>query len=309
MEVPMGARRGPSAVEARAVEARHASSATMVRLMSALERAAAYLVLAIGGVISVFPFYWMLISSVKQNWEILQFPPTFFPRSFTIEHYQVILATTGLVRGFVNSVIVTTSRVTLICLISTMVGYALAKLRFPGRNALFLFALAIMMVPGQVFLIPLFLLMDKYGLIDTYAALIIPGAINSFSVFLMRQAFLTMPFDYIDAARMDGAGHFRILFRIGVPMMMPMLLTVALINSFWSWNDFLWPYLVINHDYMATLPVALARYSRLVVGGGNTISWGEVMAGTTIAGAPMIIIYLILQRQFVEALTMTGLKG
>jgi multiple sugar transport system permease protein len=290
------------------VQARRAHALTAARAARVLEQSLAYLVLIAGCVISIFPFYWMIMSSFKQSWEILQFPPTFFPHSVTLQHYRVILSTTGLVRGFVNSVIVTGCRVQLICIISLMVGYALAKLRFPGREALFLLVLAIMMVPGQVYLIPLFLLMDKYGLIDTYAALIVPGAINSFSVFLMRQAFLTMPDDYIDAAHKDGAGHFRILFRIGLPMVMPMLLTVALINAFWSWNDFLWPYLVVNHDHMATLPVALGRYSRIAVGTGS-ISWGEVMAGTTMAGAPMIIIYLILQRRFVESLTMTGLKG
>jgi len=282
---------------------------TRQRAARAFGRTMTYLMLVAGGIVSVFPFYWMVSSSFKQNWEILQFPPSFFPHEFTLEHYQVILATTRLPRAFLNSVIVTTCRVYLVVLIATMVGYALAKLRFPGREALFLFTLAIMMVPGQLFLIPLFLLMDQYGLIDTYAALIVPGAVNSFSIFLMRQAFLTMPDDYIDAALIDGAGHFRILFQIGLPMMMPMVLTVALINAFWSWNDFLWPFVVIVHDYMATLPVALARYSRLVVGGGQTLRWGDVMAATTMTGAPMIAIYLILQRRFVEALTMTGLKG
>ncbi len=280
-----------------------------VRAAHVLGQVITYLVLIVGGAISIFPYYWMVSSSFKENWEIIRFPPTFYPHSVTLDHYIVILNTTGLVRGFLNSVIVTSSRVVLIVIISTMVGYALAKLRFPGREALFLFSLAIMMVPFQLFLIPLFLLMDKYNLIDTYAALIVPGAVNSFSLFLMRQAFLTMPDDYIDAALIDGAGHFRILFRIGVPMVTPMLLTVALVNAFWSWNEFLWPYLVILHDYMATLPVALARYSRIVVGSGQTIRWGDVMAGTTIAGAPMIFIFLILQRRFVEALTMTGLKG
>jgi len=221
----------------------------------------------------------------------------------------VILSTTGMMRGLLNSVIVTSSQVVLIVITSTLTGYAFAKLRFPGRNALFVFTLAIMMVPGQLFLIPLFLLMDTYGLIDTYAVLILPGAVNSFGIFLMRQAFLTVPDDYIDAGRIDGAGHFRILFRIVVPMVMPMILTVALVNAFWSWNSFLWPFLVILRDQMATLPVALARYSRLVVGGGSTIRWGDVMAATTMTGAPMIVVFLIFQRRFVEALTMTGLKG
>ena len=288
---------------------RRVPSAASRRAASVLGRALTYLVLVVGGVVSVFPFYWMVSSSFKQNWEILQFPPSFFPHEFTLEHYQVILSTTGMMRGLLNSVIVTACRVQLVVVISTMVGYALAKLRFPGRGALFLFTLAIMMVPFQIFLIPLFLLMDQYGLIDTYAVLIIPGAVNSFSIFLMRQAFLTVPDDYIDAALIDGAGHFRILFRIMVPMVLPMVLTVALVNAFWSWNDFLWPFIVILRDQMATLPVALARYSRLVVGGGQTIKWGDVMAATTMTGAPIIIIFLILQRRFVEALTMTGLKG
>jgi multiple sugar transport system permease protein len=279
------------------------------RLLRALGLGLTYLTLIAGGVLSAFPFYWMVSSSLKQNWEILQFPPTLVPVGLTFEHYGRVLATTGLPRAFVNSVIVTSCQVILVVIISTMVGYALAKLRFPGRQVLFLVVLAMVMVPFQLFMIPLFLLMDKYNLIDTYAALILPGAVNSFSLFLMRQAFLTMPDDYIDAALIDGAGHFRILFQIGVPMVMPMLLTVALVNAFWSWNAFLWPYLVIAQESMATLPVALGRYSRMIVGGGRTIRWGDVMAAATLTGAPMIFIFLILQRRFVEALTMTGLKG
>lgn len=274
-----------------------------------LQRILIYLILTIGAIVAAFPFYWMISSSLKESFEILQHPPTLWPHNWTAAHYAMILATLGLERAFLNSVVVATGRVFLVVGIAVMTGYTLAKLRFPGRRMLFAIVLGLMMVPPQLSLIPLFLLTEKYGLIDTYAALIIPGAVNSFSIFLMRQAFLSVPNDYIDAAIVDGAGHIRILFQITLPMVMPMVLTLALVNAFWSWNDFLWPFIVIVREEMSTLPVALARFSRMIMGVGGTTRAGPVMAAATLTALPIMVIFLIFQRRFVEALTMTGLKG
>jgi len=279
------------------------------RVAFAVERTALYLLLAFGAILAIFPFYWMISSSLKQSYEILKQPPTFYPHTWTIKHYTDVLASVGIVRAFSNSLIVATSRVLLCLIIATMTGYSLAKLRFPGRNALFIIVLGLMMVPSQLTLIPLFLLTEQYGLIDTYLALILPGAVNSFSIFLMRQAFMGVPQDYIDAGIMDGAGHGLILRKIAFPMVVPMALTLALVNAFWSWNDFLWPFIVIVHDEMSTLPVALARWSRMLMGAGSTTRAGPVMAAATLTALPIMIVFLLFQRQFVEALTMTGLKG
>ncbi len=279
------------------------------RVMSIVERTVVYLLLAFGAFLAIFPFYWMVSSSLKESYEILQLPPTFWPHTFTVSHYVQVLASVGIARAFLNSVIVAAGRVVLCLVIATMTGYALAKLEFPGRRVLFMIVLALMMVPGFLWLIPLFLLVDKYGMIDTYWGLILPGCVNSFSIFLMRQAFLSVPKDYIDAAIVDGAGHFLILRKIAFPMVTPMALTLVLVNAFWSWNDFLWPFIVIVHDEMSTLPVALARWSRMLMGVGGTTRAGQVMAAATLTALPIMIIFLILQRRFVESLTMAGLKG
>lgn len=279
------------------------------RVAFAVERTALYLVLAIGAFLAIFPFYWMISSSLKESFEIMQQPPTFWPHSWTINHYVDVLHSVGIVRAFVNSAIVATGRVVLGLVVATMTGYALAKLEFPGRHLLFMIVLGLMMVPVYLWLIPLFLLTEKYGLIDTYWALIIPGSVNSFSIFLMRQAFLSVPKDYIDAGIVDGAGHILILRKIAFPMVTPMALTLVLVNAFWSWNDFLWPFIVIVRDEMSTLPVALARWSRMLMGVGSTTRAGPVMAAATLTALPIMITFLIFQRRFIEALTMAGLKG
>lgn len=278
-------------------------------VLPTVEKIAVYLLLAFGAFLAIFPFYWMVSSSLKESFEILQQPPTFWPHTFTISHYAEVLASVGILRAFLNSLIVATGRVVLGLIVATMTGYALAKLEFPGRRVLFGVVLALMMVPGFLWLIPLFLLVEKYGMIDTYWGLIIPGCVNSFSIFLMRQAFLSVPKDYIDAAIVDGAGQFLILRKIAFPMVTAMALTLVLVNAFWSWNDLLWPFIVIVHDEMSTLPVALARWSRMLMGVGGTTRAGEVMAAATLTALPIMIIFLIFQRRFVESLTMAGLKG
>ncbi len=279
------------------------------RLQFVIQRALLYLVLTIGAVAAIFPLYWMISSSLKESFEILQHPPTLWPHNWTTAHYEMVLRTVGLERAFLNSLIVSTCRVYLVSIIAAMTGYSLAKLRFPGRNVLFMIVLGLMMVPMHLYLIPLFLLIEQYRLIDTYLGLIMPGAVNSFSIFLMRQAFLSVPNDYIDAAIVDGAGHIHILFKIAFPMVTPMALTLALVNAFWTWNDFLWPFIVIVREEMSTLPVALARFSRIIIGVGGTTRAGPVMAAATLTALPIVVIFLIFQRHFVEALTMAGLKG
>lgn len=269
-----------------------------------LGRLATYTLLIIGAVISLFPFYWMIVSSFKPGWEILSFPPTMFPREFTFEHYRYVAQVIPVLRVIANSAIVSSGTVALNVLIASLVAYALTKLRFPGRELLFLVTLALMMLPFQLLLVPLFLLVHQYGLHDTYWAMILPGAVNSFSIFLLRQAFLSVPNDYIEAARIDGASHLLILFRIVMPMVVPMILTVAVINFYWTWNDFLWPHIVISREEMATLQVALARFQ-----GFQSQRWGPIMAASVITSMPILVMYLFVQRKFIESLSMSGMKG
>lgn len=263
-----------------------------------------YVVLLLGAFISLFPFYWLVAGSLKTPRELLRVPPSLLPSDLTLNAYRYVWETMDVPRAFANSTIVSVSEVGLNVCFSALVAYALAKMRIPGKRYLFWLVLALMMIPFQIMMIPLFLQIHRLGLLDSYAGIILPGAVSSFTIFLLHQAFTTIPNDYIDAALVDGANHFGILIRIAVPMILPMILTAILINFLWSWNGFLWPFIVIQSDDMATLPVALARYQ-----GFQAQRWDAVLAGATMTSVPIVILYLFFQRKFIESLTMTGLKA
>ena len=263
-----------------------------------------YLALLLGAVISLFPFYWLVAGSLKPTSELFRWPPTFLPSRLTLDAYRYLWQTMDVPRVVSNSVIVAVLEVGLNVCFSGLVAYALAKMRLPGKRYLLWLILALMMIPFQIMMIPHFLQIHRLGLLDTYAGIVLPGAVSSFSIFLLHQAFKTIPDDYIDAALVDGASHFGILTRIAVPMVMPLILTTILINFYWSWNGFLWPFIVIQRDEMATLPVALARYQAFM-----ETRWDAILAGATITSLPIVVLYLFIQRKFVDSLTMTGLRG
>ena len=273
---------------------------------SSLWKIFVYVCLIGGGFVAIFPFYWMVLNSFKPGWALSQWPPSFIPSDPTFENYKYVVEFADVIRSFFNSIVVSASVVVSNVIFSSMTAYALAKLKFPGRELLFWIIIAVMMVPFQIMMVPLYLLMRSYNLLDTYLALILPTVVSSFSIFLLRQSFVSVPNDYIDAARIDGASHFRILFTIVFPMAKPIIITVMIINLYWSWNAFLWPYLVIVHDQMATLPVMLARFQG--VQSYDETRWGPIMAASTLTAAPLIIAYLFAQRKFVEALSLSGLK-
>ena len=273
---------------------------------SSLWKIFVYVCLIGGGFVALFPFYWMVLNSFKPGWVLAQWPPSFIPFDLTFENYKYVVKFADVIRSFFNSIVVSASVVVSNVIFSSMTAYALAKLKFPGRELLFWIIIAVMMVPFQIMMVPLYLLMRSYNLLDTYLALILPTVVSSFSIFLLRQSFVSVPNDYIDAARIDGASHFRILFTIVFPMAKPIIITVMIINLYWSWNAFLWPYLVIVHDEMATLPVMLARFQG--VQSYDETRWGPIMAASTLTAAPLIIAYLFAQRKFVEALSLSGLK-
>lgn len=265
---------------------------------------ATYAVLLLGAVISVFPFYWLVTGSLKNPPELVRRPPSLWPTELTLNAYRYLWETMDVPRALMNSTVVAVLEVGLNLCFSALVAYALAKMRIPGKRYLLWLVLALMMIPFQLMMIPLFLQIDRLGLLDSYAGIVLPGAVSSFTIFLLHQGFTTIPNDYIDAALVDGAGHFGILTRIAVPMIWPLVLTAMLISFLWSWNGFLWPFIIIQNDEMATLPVALARYQ-----GFQAQRWDAVLAGATITALPVVILYFVIQRKFIESLTMTGLKG
>lgn len=274
------------------------------RFYRRLQRVGLYLLLILGALISLFPFYWMVATSLKPTAEIFAWPPVLIPSRLTLDGYQFVWQTMDVPRTTLNSVIVAVSQVSLNVFFSSWVAYAFAKLRFPGKRALLILVMALMILPGQIMMMPLFLLVNSLNLLDTYPGIILPGAITVFTIYLLRQAFISVPDEYIDAAIIDGASHFHILFQIAYPIAKPLLLTAVVINFYWTWNAFLWPLIVVVRDEMATLPVALSRYRTF-----QAQRWDAIMAAATVVALPIVLLYLIIQRQFVESLAMSGLKG
>lgn len=262
-------------------------------------------VLMIGAVAAMFPFYWMVSSAFKPSNAIAKYPPDLIPKNVTLEHFKYVFRTMNVPRAFINSVIVSVITVALNAWLSGMVAYALTKLRFPGQRLLRGVVMAFMMVPFQLMIVPLFLLVTKMNLLGTYTAMILPSAVSSFSIFLLCSSMVSLPDDYIEAALIDGSGHMRIYHKIIVPMVKPSFATVILTNFFWSWNNYLWPMMVtVQKDHMATMQVAIDRYRTL-----NDMKWGATMAACTLTALPIVIVYLVLQRQFVESIASSGIKG
>jgi multiple sugar transport system permease protein len=256
------------------------------------------------------PFYWALSTSFKPSADIFASPPKWIPDPWTLENYRDVFTLLPFPRYFLNSVIVTSAIVGLNIVFDTAAAYAFAKLRFPGRDVLFFLLLITLMVPFQVNLIPLYRIMVRLHDISpllgvgTYSAMIMPSMIQVFGIFLMRQFMRSIPDEILESARVDGASEFKILWKVVIPLAAPGIATLAIFTFLGAWNDFLWPLLVTNSDETRTLPVGLALLARR-----NTVNWGQTMAGTTFLAGPMILMFLILQRRFIEGLTAGSLKG
>ena len=271
-------------------------------------------VLVIGtSLLMIAPLYWMFATSFKPTADIFASPPKWIPNPWTLSNYRDILQRSSELtfdRYFVNSVIVTVAIVSLNALFDTMAAYAFAKLRFPGRDVIFFLLLITLMIPFQVNLIPLYRLMvffrnlNPHLGIDSYAALIMPSMVQVFGIFLMRQFFQSIPDEVLESARVDGASEFRIIRSVVLPLALPGMATLAIFTFLAAWNDFLWPLLVTSTDAHRTLPVGVALTARR-----NTTNWGDTMAGTALASFPMIIVFLVLQRRFIEGLTAGAVKG
>lgn len=263
------------------------------------------LVLALGAIVMIGPFYWMFVTAFKSSDEVLAFPPTWWPADPTLESWRELF--TGLRGGFhtffLNSMVVSTTVTVLVLLTSCLGGYAFAKFRFAGRDVLFILTLSLLMIPFSVTLIPLYQLMVELRWVDSYAALIIPYAATPFGIFLMRQFMHSIPDELIDAARVDGASEFRIWWQIIVPLSAPALSALGIFTFLFTWDDFLWPLVVVNSLDLYTLPLGLAQLRGRF---GSDV--GTMMAGAALTVVPVIIVYLLAQRRVVEGITMTGIK-
>jgi multiple sugar transport system permease protein len=263
-----------------------------------------YLVLALGLVATLAPFLWMLLGSFKPDAELQRVPPTWWPDTPTLANYRQLFDRLDFPRFFTNSTLVALAVTAGNLVFCSMVGYALAKLDFAGKRLLFALVLGMLMVPGVVTFVPLFVLVSNLGLVDTYPGLILPFLVTPLGVFLMRQFMSGLPDDLIEAARIDGAGEWRIFARVIVPLCGPALATLGILTFLSSWNNFLWPLVVAQSEDRYTLPVALALYSV----GQNATLYGLLLAGSVVIIVPVIVLFVALQRYFVQGIATTGIK-
>ena len=254
--------------------------------------------------IVVIPVVWIVLSSFKSATELSQRPPTIIPHQWNIRNYTDALHTFGFWGYFKNSVFVTTMATLLTLTINSMAAFAFAKYNFRGKNGLFILTLSMIMIPLQVILIPIYLVISSLGMVNTYWGLIIPAAATPTGVFIIRQYMLTIPDELLEAARIDGAGEFRIFLRIVLPLARPALAVVAIFSVMWRWNDFLWPLIVAQDQKYYTVPVALA-----VLNGELAVPYNLVLAMSVLSIIPVLIMFIFLQRQIIQGIAQTGMKG
>ena len=269
----------------------------------------AFVVLVIG-----LPMFWMLSSSLKTLNEIYTFPPQWIPTNPRWSNYSEAWNAVPFGRFYINSIIITVAGASLQIINGTLCAYAFAFLKFPGKNWLFLIVLAALMVPGEVVILPNFLFFgntvrDWFGLednwINTYQAIVLPGAATAFGTFLMRQGFMGLPRDVLDAAKVDGAGHLRTMFGIVLPMAKPIVITFAMISVVNKWNDYLWPLVITRTVEMKPITVGV----RFLFDSEGNNNWGVIMAGTTFVVLPLLIVYVFAQRFIIDGLTAGATKG
>jgi multiple sugar transport system permease protein len=263
-----------------------------------------YGALVVGAVLFLAPFLWMILASFKTAQEIVQVPPTVWPVHPTLANYGSVLSAMPLGTFYRNSLTVTTTVTLSVLVTSSLAGYIFAKFEFFGRNVLFVLILSTLMIPFQVVLIPTYMIVNALGLLNTLGALIVPSLVNVFGIFLMRQYIENLPSEYIDAGRIDGASEWGIYSRIILPQTRPALAALAIFTFMASWNDYLWPLIVINDQDKMTLPLALAFFNS-----AHGIRYDLTLTAATLVVIPVVIVFLILQRQFIQGIALTGLKA
>jgi len=262
----------------------------------------AYVLLAVGSVAMFFPFVWMLLSAFKPLREIFQL--TVLPHVWTWDNFRQVLFHTAFPRWFLNSLVVAGISTVSVLFFCSLVGYTLTRLRFPGRGVLFVIILSTLMVPTEMLVIPWYVMSTQYGWVNTYWGLAFPGLIPAFGVFLMRQFFQTLPRDLFDAGRVDGVSEFGLFWRIGLPLVRPGLAALGIFNFVGNWNAFLWPLIIAKSPSMRTVPVGMALFS-----GEASTQWNLIMAASALAIVPVLLVFFVFQRQIIEGVVLTGVKG
>jgi multiple sugar transport system permease protein len=265
---------------------------------------ALHLGLILGSVIMLLPFAWMLSTSLKEAAEVFTYPPTWLPKKFAWSNFKEALTSLPFGRFYLNSLIVAICVTVLTLFTSSLAAFAFARLRFRGRNTLFLVYLATLMIPFPVLLIPNFIMVRYLGWYDSYAALILPPAFSAFATFLLRQFFKGIPMELDDAARIDGASSLRIWWQIILPNSTAALAALAIFVFLGNWNEFLWPLVVTNSENMRTVPVGLNIFQ-----GQFGVKWQLLMAAAVVAMLPVLVIYILAQKWFIKGITISGMGG
>lgn len=253
--------------------------------------------------VMLVPLLWMVIVSLETRPQAQRYPPLLLPHSLHVQSYVDAWNAAPFAHFFLNSAIYSLATVAGQLLFCSLAAYAFARIRFFGREVLFVVFLATLMVPFQVLLIPTFLIVKKLGMIDSVGGLIVPNLCSAFGIFLLRQFFRTLPIELEEAARIDGASRLGILFKIVLPLSLPALATLGIIQFLWSWNDFLWPLIIINTESHAPIQLGLSTLQ-----GSHGTAWNVVMAGTVMSQIPLLLAFLFAQRWFIQSLAYTGIK-
>ncbi len=273
--------------------------------MKRISRAAAfYAFMLLSVAITLFPFVWMLSTSFKGPGEIFTKQPTLLPHIWTLAGYRSIFAAVNIWLHLWNSVVYAVALTVMSVLFNAMAAYAFAKLKFPGREKVFSLLLITMMVPGQVTMLPVFLILKSLGLLNSYAGLILPGSAAVFAIFMMRQFMMDIPEEILEAARIDGFSEFAIFWRIMIPLCRPIIATLTVFSFIGAWNDFLWPLVIMIREDKYTLPVALAS-----VNGQYNTDWGMLMAGAVLVVVPAVLVFLLAQKHYIKGIAAGAVKG
>lgn len=270
-----------------------------------------YIMMTLIAIVCIIPIVWMVAGSLRPYEELFQYSSSlnwhmFVPVKFTLENYKNVIfsETNPFLRYIWNTVIVAGSVTVIVLVVSSLAAFAFAKLRFRGKSIVFALFMSAMVIPGEVTLVPNYLLMNNFGWVNSYASLIVPSSLSVFGIFLLRQFFADIPNEIMEAAKIDGASVMRVFIRIVVPAAVPALITLGLMTFLGNWDSYLWPLIVINDEKKQMLQVAIASFSSLA-----GTDWSKILAASTIATAPILILFLFLQRYYIQGITMSGVKG
>lgn len=273
-----------------------------------LRNSVKYIVLFLICVIFLFPIAWALVCSVKPEAEILSYPPRWIPQVFTLSNYTTVLQKYAYLSWGKNSIITAVAGTLMILAFASLAAYAFGRFKFRGRKFLYGLIIAMLLIPIQAYMIPLYLMCAKIGILNTYAAIIFPSAANVTSIFILTSFFRELPGELEEAARIDGCGEFRIFWQIMLPLSKPALSTVTILTFIANWNSFLWPMIALRDKNLLTLPVGIAQ-SMGNVNANAQFQYGTALAGCCMAVIPTLIVFLALQRYFVEGIASSGIKG